>query len=275
MNRLIAVLFVLCLPSVGFAGIQDGRTGPGARIGSAETSVGAVFEMATIKPPKDATGDDQSSTALLLDAQLPVGPMPLRVRVPFQVSGPEGTEAGLGNVAVGVAKGLELGIGVDTAFTVGLDLLLPTQTKDPGKLVNVSPYRIAEFFPKQTSVVANTALSVDTPLVDARLDVDYTHGLHNGVDLPEGVTVEDIRFLRLGATASVAVIPLAQVVVGADWMKSLGDDAEDASTFLRVGVRGGAAVVDYGIEANFPLGGPIADAQTQGMGIVASVSAGF
>ncbi len=275
MNRLFVVLSVLCLPTAALAGIQDGRTGPGARIGSGETSVGAVVEMATIKPAKGQEGDDQSSMALLLDAQLPVGPMPLRVRVPFQVSGPEDTEAGLGNVAVGVAKALELGIGVDTAFVVGLDLLLPSQSKDLGKLVNVSPYRIAEFFPKQTSVVAHTALSVDTPIVDARLDVDYTHGLHNGLDLPEGTEIGDIQLLRMGATASVAVIPLVQVVVGADWMKSVADDAADASTFLRAGVRGGAAVVDYGLEANFPLGGPIADAETQGMGIVASVSAGF
>ena len=166
MNRLFVVLSVLCLPTAALAGIQDGRTGPGARIGSGETSVGAVVEMATIKPAKGQEGDDQSSMALLLDAQLPVGPMPLRVRVPFQVSGPEDTEAGLGNVAVGVAKALELGIGVDTAFVVGLDLLLPSQSKDLGKLVNVSPYRIAEFFPKQTSVVAHTALSVDTPIVE-------------------------------------------------------------------------------------------------------------
>ena len=77
----------------------------------------------------------------------------------------------------------------------------------------------------------------------------------------------------------MALIPLANVVVGADWMKSLSDAPEgqdnDAITYARVGVRGGAAVIDYGLEANFALSGPEADAETRGMGIVASVSAGF
>jgi hypothetical protein len=282
MKRLVSVLSIVCLPAVAFAGIQDGRTGPGARIGSDSTSVGAVFEMASAKPstidPADGKpkfGDAETSMALLLDVQLPLGPAPVRIRVPFLLSGPGDSESGIGNVAVGVAKGLELGVGIDTAFVVGVDILLPTQSKELGKVQSLSPYRFAEFFPKQTSLVAHTALSVDTPIVDARLDLDYTHGLHNGLDLPEGFTLSDIRFLRLGATASLALLPLVQVVVGLDWMKSVADDADDASTYARVGVRGGLAVVDFGLEANLPLGGPVADAEAQGVGIVASVSAGF
>ena len=269
MKRLTVMMSVVCIPSAAFAGIQHARTGPGARTGSGDTTVGAVIEMATITPP---VGDDRSSTSLILDAQMPLGPMPLRVSVPLVVSAPEGGESGLGNVAVGVAKGLELGLGIETALTLGIDLKLPTQGND--KVVNTSAYRGAEFAHKLTTLNPHGSFSIDTPLIDGRLDLDYLHGLHqtDNDDL-------DFKVLRFGATVAVAVIPLAQVVVGADWMKSLSDAPEgqdnEATTYARFGVRGGAAVVDYGLEFNFALSGPEKDAEARGMGIVASVSAGF
>ena len=159
MKRLIIVLSIVSLPTSVFAGIQHARTGPGARTGSADTSVGAVFEMATVKPPKGASGDDQSSSALLLDANIPLGPAPVRVRVPFLLSGPEGSESGLGNVAVGVAKGLELGMGIDTALSLGIDVMLPTQGND--KVVNLSAYRGS--FPRSSRRSTPTPPSPSTP----------------------------------------------------------------------------------------------------------------
>ena len=263
MKKLALALSIAVLPATAGASIHDVRTGPGARVGSTSTSAGLVLERASFEVDKK-----QSSLAAFADVQMPVGPVAARIRVPLQLSGPDDTDTGLGNASVGAAVGMELGLGVKAALTAGLDLLVPTQGKDA--MANHSLRSGQHFARKLMSANPYAVVTLATPVVETRLDVDVIYGIsqEDNDDL-------DSKMMTVGLTGELSVMPTVGLLVGLDHFRDLSENAQDPWTYGRAGVHAGLAMLDVSVEANFVVAAEDSVKDNAGLGLVASVSAGF
>ncbi len=295
MKKFALALSIVVAPVAAHASIHDVRTGPGVRVGSTSMSAGLVFERATfdyetmIPDVGSSTVDSVSSLSSLVDLQMPVGPLSARVRVPWQLSaGQDGADTGLGNASVGAAWGMDIGLGVEASLTAGVDLLLPSQSADD---MSDQSWRSSWHFDRKLmSANPYAVVTLATPVVETRLDVDVIYGISqeehdNGggdaLDLKEhdngGGDALDLKVMTLGLTGELSVMPAVGVLVGLDHFRDLsGDEAEsDTTTFGRAGIHAGLAMVDVSVEANFVLAARSWIKDNAGLGLVASVSAGF
>jgi len=212
-------------------------------------SVGVVADYFTV--------GDVNWTGLMADLQVPVG-MPLRVRVPLAVTGTEPLfdKAGLGNVSVGVAKGLELGLGAEMALVVGVDVGLPTNRGEDG-VFTLYPMRGADYAPNVTTVTPHASFGFDTPVFDVKAYADASWAAYReGIgDADAEVGSADDTLVRVGAVAAFSVMPLVGVALAADILKDLGGDA-DALVYAAPGVRLSLPpLIDIGIHVPIGISG--------------------
>ncbi len=255
-TRLPALMtaLVLTLPAPALAGLLDSRAGGPARPATTGMSFGAVADYFAI--------GEANTMGLMVDAQLPVG-MPLRARLPLAVTGSEHLdEAGLGNVVVGTAKGLELGV---AALVLGVDVAMPTNRS---KAVSLHPMRAAEYAPKTTSVIPHATLGLDTPIFDARAHADVVYAA-----LVDESEAGESALLRLGAVVGVSFFPLAQLSLAVDALQDLKGDG-DMRILAAPGLRASLPpLVDLGLSVPIVVSG--AQGEDMNFGVTFDVSVGL
>ncbi|MFT7579463.1 MAG: hypothetical protein ACI9MR_001127 [Myxococcota bacterium] len=163
------------------------------------------------------------------------------IKIPLKLGGDAPfDEAGVGNLAFGVAAHFDLG---DVQFRIAPEIAI--SPSDAAGLATSSPLLGRYFTPGHHHIAALTSLAVHTDILDVRADFDFGLVFDN-----DSIFQLEYNFLNFGLTVRRGIIPMLSATLGFDYVTQFGGEQApdaDGSFLLSPGVRFDMPQVEVGL----------------------------